>query len=103
MKKSQAFHRIAISHNELVPVILPGHIVEAKAGIRMSEGPLNHHRCLRRLAMGHIGMKYSLAAELIADSVETPRVASFDGLVLFPTATRSFLMLMVALGLNIPA
>ena len=43
------------------------------------------------IAMGHIGMKYSLASrELIADSVETLAQAhQLDGLVLIRTATRS--------------
>ncbi len=44
------------------------------------------------LAMGHAGMKYSLASrELIADSVEIMATAHpFDGMVLVPIATRSF-------------
>ena len=43
------------------------------------------------IAMGHVGMKYSLASrELICDSVETMLMAhQLDGLVLVPTATRS--------------
>ena len=43
------------------------------------------------IAMGHVGMKYSLASrELICDSVETMFMAhQFDGCVLVPTVTRS--------------
>ena len=57
------------------------------------------------IAMGHIGMKYSLASrELIADSVETMANAhQFDGLVLVPNCDKIVPgMLMGALRLNIP-
>jgi dihydroxy-acid dehydratase len=102
---------IANSANELVP----GHIhldriVEAvKAGIRMSGGtPLEFSTIgvCDGLAMGHIGMKYSLASrELIADSVEIMAVAHpFDGIVLVPNCDKVVPgMLMAALRLNIPA
>jgi len=102
---------IANSANELVP----GHIhldliVSAvKAGIRMAGGaPLEFSTIgvCDGLAMGHIGMKYSLASrELIADSVEIMSVAHpFDGLVLVPNCDKVVPgMLMAALRLNIPA
>ena len=57
------------------------------------------------IAMGHIGMKYSLASrELIADSVETMANAhQFDGLVLVPNCDKIVPgMLMGALRINIP-
>ena len=43
-----------------------------------------------RIAMGHVGMKYSLASrELIADCVESMCEAhQFDAIVCIPTATR---------------
>lgn len=42
------------------------------------------------IAMGHIGMKYSLPSrELIADSVETMAFAhAFDGMVLIPNCDK---------------
>ncbi|MEW6349169.1 MAG: dihydroxy-acid dehydratase [Thermodesulfobacteriota bacterium] len=102
---------IANSANELVP----GHIhldliVEAvKAGIRTAGGtPLEFSTIgvCDGLAMGHEGMKYSLASrELIADSVEIMAMAHpFDGLVLVPNCDKIVPgMLMAALRLNIPA
>lgn len=102
---------IANSANELVP----GHIHldlivgAVKAGIRMAGGtPLEFSTIgvCDGLAMGHIGMKYSLASrELIADSVEIMSVAHpFDGLVLVPNCDKVVPgMLMAALRLNIPS
>ncbi|MBI4963440.1 MAG: dihydroxy-acid dehydratase [Desulfomonile tiedjei] len=102
---------IANSANELVP----GHIHldlivgAVKAGIRMAGGtPLEFSTIgvCDGLAMGHMGMKYSLASrELIADSVEIMSVAHpFDGLVLVPNCDKVVPgMLMAALRLNIPA
>jgi dihydroxy-acid dehydratase len=102
---------IANSANELVP----GHIHldlivgAVKAGIRMAGGtPLEFSTIgvCDGLAMGHVGMKYSLASrELIADSVEIMSVAHpFDGLVLVPNCDKVVPgMLMAALRLNIPA
>ena len=58
------------------------------------------------IAMGHIGMKYSLASrELIADSVETMATAhQFDGLVLVPNCDKIVPgMVMAAVRMNIPA
>jgi dihydroxy-acid dehydratase len=57
------------------------------------------------IAMGHEGMKYSLASrELIADSIESMAMAhSFDGLVLIPNCDKIVPgMLMAAARLNIP-
>ena len=58
------------------------------------------------IAMGHIGMKYSLASrELIADSCESMALAhGFDGMVLIPNCDKIVPgMLMAARRLNLPA
>ena len=58
------------------------------------------------IAMGHIGMKYSLASrELIADSTETMVMAhQFDGAVLVPNCDKIVPgMVMAAVRMNIPA
>ena len=58
------------------------------------------------IAMGHVGMKYSLASrELICDSVETMFMAhQFDGMVLVPNCDKIVPgMLMAAARLNIPS
>lgn len=95
--------------------IVPGHlhldkISEAvKAGIRMAGGTpimVPSIGVCDGIAMGHIGMKYSLASrELIADSVETKANAhGFDGLVLVPNCDKIVPgMLMGALRVNLPA
>lgn len=102
---------IANSANEIVP----GHvhldtIVEAvKAGIRMAGGtPIEFSTIgvCDGIAMGHKGMKYSLASrELIADSVEVMAQAHpFDGMVLVPNCDKIVPgMLMAMLRLNIPS
>ncbi len=57
------------------------------------------------IAMGHIGMKYSLASrELIADAVETMVAAHwFDGMICIPNCDKIVPgMLMAAMRLNIP-
>ncbi|MGC8781132.1 MAG: dihydroxy-acid dehydratase [Anaerolineae bacterium] len=57
------------------------------------------------IAMGHVGMKYSLPSrELIADSVETMVAAHhFDGLICIPNCDKIVPgMLMAAMRLNIP-
>lgn len=94
--------------------IVPGHmhldkITEAvKAGIRMAGGTpimVPSIGVCDGIAMGHIGMKYSLASrELIADSVETmARAHGFDGLVLVPNCDKIVPgMLMGALRVNVP-
>ena len=58
------------------------------------------------IAMGHTGMKYSLASrELIADSIEAVAMASgFDALILIPNCDKVVPgMLMAAARLNIPS
>lgn len=95
--------------------IVPGHsqldkVAEAvKAGVRMAGGTpilMPSIGVCDGIAMGHIGMKYSLASrELIADSVETMAMAHcFDGLVLVPNCDKIVPgMLMGAARINIPA
>ena len=58
------------------------------------------------IAMGHVGMKYSLASrELICDSVETMMEAhQFDGMVLVPNCDKIVPgMVMAAVRMNVPA
>lgn len=95
--------------------IVPGHmnldkIAEAvKAGVRMAGGTpvlIPSIGVCDGIAMGHIGMKYSLASrELICDSVETMAMAhQLDGLVLVPNCDKIVPgMVMAAVRLNIPA
>ncbi|HOQ16029.1 MAG TPA: dihydroxy-acid dehydratase [Defluviitaleaceae bacterium] len=95
--------------------IIPGHmhlntIAEAvKAGVRMAGGTPVEVPAIGvcdGIAMGHIGMHYSLASrELIADSIETLAMAhSFDALVLIPNCDKIVpAMLMAAARINIPA
>ncbi|MBQ9931894.1 MAG: dihydroxy-acid dehydratase [Firmicutes bacterium] len=102
---------VVSAHSEIVP----GHIhldkvAEAvKAGIRMAGGTpilVPSIGVCDGIAMGHIGMKYSLASrELIADSVETMAMAhAFDGLVLIPNCDKIVPgMIMAAVRMNIPA
>ncbi len=99
------------SYNE----IIPGHVhlrtitEDVKAGIRLAGGTPVEFPAIGvcdGIAMGHTGMKYSLASrELIADSVEVMAMAHpFDGLVLVPNCDKIIPgMLMAALRLNIPA
>ena len=98
------------SYNE----IIPGHahlnkLAEAvKAGVYMAGGTpfeANTIGVCDGIAMGHTGMKYSLASrELIADSVETVVQAhSFDALVLMPSCDKIVPgMVMAAARLGIP-
>lgn len=95
--------------------IIPGHvnldkIVEGvKKGVLMSGGtPLVFPTIgvCDGIAMGHEGMKYSLATrELIADTIECMTKAhAFDALVLIPNCDKIVPgMAMAALRLNIPA
>ena len=95
--------------------IVPGHmhldkVAEAvKAGVRMAGGTPIEVPAIGvcdGIAMGHIGMKYSLASrELIADSVETMTMAhAFDGLVLVPNCDKIVPgMIMAAVRMNVPA
>lgn len=102
---------IANSANE----IIPGHIhldkiVEAvKAGIRVAGGTPIEFGVIGvcdGIAMGHEGMKYSLASrELIADSIESMVLAhAFDGVVFVPNCDKIVPgMLMAAGRLNLPS
>lgn len=102
---------VVSAHSEIVP----GHfhldkIAEAvKAGVRMAGGTPIEVPAIGvcdGIAMGHIGMKYSLASrELIADSVETMAMAhQFDGLVLIPNCDKIVPgMVMAAVRMDIPA
>ena len=95
--------------------IVPGHmhldkVAEAvKAGVRMAGGTPIEVPAIGvcdGIAMGHVGMKYSLASrELIADSVETMTMAhQFDGLVLVPNCDKIVPgMIMAAVRMNVPA
>ena len=94
--------------------IIPGHvhvnrIVDAvKAGIRLAGGtPLDFGviGVCDGIAMGHKGMKYSLASrELIADSIEIMATAHpFDAIVMVPNCDKIVpAMLMAAARINIP-
>ena len=102
---------VVSAHSEIVP----GHfnldkITEAvKAGVRMAGGipiMIPAIGVCDGIAMGHAGMKYSLASrELIADSVETMTMAhALDGLVLVPNCDKIVPgMVMAAVRMNIPA
>ena len=95
--------------------VIPGHmglkeITEAaKLGVAAAGGTPMEFPAIGvcdGIAMGHTGMKYSLASrELIADSIEAVAMASgFDGLVLIPNCDKVVPgMLMAAARLNIPA
>ena len=106
----QPFVGVVSSFTEIVP----GHmhlrqITDAvKAGVRMAGGTpfeANTIAVCDGIAMGHMGMKYSLASrELIADSVETVALAhAFDALVLIPSCDKVVPgMVMAAARLNMP-
>jgi dihydroxy-acid dehydratase len=94
--------------------IIPGHVHLQEFGrivkeeIRKAGGvpfEFNTIGICDGIAMGHVGMKYSLASrELIADSVESMVMAHpFDGLVLIPNCDKIVPgMLMGAMRVNIP-
>ena len=94
--------------------VIPGHIYlnviadAAKTGIRMAGGTPMEFPVIGvcdGIAMGHEGMKYSLASrELIADSIEVMAMAHpFDGLVLIPNCDKIIPgMLMAAGRLDLP-
>lgn len=98
------------SFNEIVP----GHmhlrqLADAvKAGIRAAGGTPIEFPAIAvcdGIAMGHIGMKYSLVTrDLIADSTEAMAIAhQFDGLVMIPNCDKNVPgLLMAAARLNIP-
>ncbi|MCI9161886.1 MAG: dihydroxy-acid dehydratase [Lachnospiraceae bacterium] len=101
---------VVSSYNEIVP----GHmnldkIVEAvKQGVAMAGGTPIVFPAIAvcdGIAMGHIGMKYSLVTrDLIADSTECMALAhQFDGLVMVPNCDKNVPgLLMAAARLNIP-
>ena len=101
---------VVSSYNEIVP----GHmnidkIAEAvKAGIRAAGGTPIVFPAIAvcdGIAMGHVGMKYSLVTrDLIADSTEAMVMAhQFDGLVMIPNCDKNVPgLLMAAARLNIP-
>ncbi len=101
---------IVSSYNEIVP----GHmnldkIVDAvKMGVAMAGGTPIVFPAIAvcdGIAMGHIGMKYSLVTrDLIADSTEAMALAhGFDALVMVPNCDKNVPgLLMVAARLNIP-
>jgi len=101
---------IVSSYNEIVP----GHmnldkIVDAvKIGVAMAGGTPIVFPAIAvcdGIAMGHQGMKYSLASrELIADSTEIMATAhAFDGLVMVPNCDKNVPgLLMAAARVNIP-
>ena len=101
---------VVSSYNEIVP----GHmnldkIAEAvKAGIRAAGGTPVMFPAIAvcdGIAMGHVGMKYSLVTrDLIADSTEAMVMAhQFDGLVMIPNCDKNVPgLLMAAARLNIP-
>ncbi len=111
-KEEQARPLIGIvsSHNEIVP----GHmnldkIAEAvKLGVAMAGGTPIMFPAIAvcdGIAMGHVGMKYSLITrDLIADSTEAMVMAhGFDGLVMIPNCDKNVPgLLMAAARLNIP-
>ena len=111
-KEEQARPLIGIvsSHNEIVP----GHmnldkIAEAvKLGVAMAGGTPIMFPAIAvcdGIAMGHVGMKYSLITrDLIADSTEAMVMAhGFDGLVRIPNCDKNVPgLLMAAARLNIP-
>lgn len=94
--------------------IVPGHMYldkvseSVKTGILMNGGTpitIPSIGVCDGIAMGHIGMKYSLPSrELIADSVETMAIAhGLDALVLVPNCDKIVPgMIMGALRLNLP-
>ncbi len=98
------------SYNEIVP----GHmnldkICEAvKAGVRAAGGTPIEFPAIAvcdGIAMGHIGMKYSLVTrQLIADSTECMAIAhAFDALVMIPNCDKNVPgLLMAAARVNVP-
>ena len=101
---------IVCSYNEIVP----GHmnldkIAQAvKMGVAMAGGTPVMFPAIAvcdGIAMGHIGMKYSLVTrDLIADSTEAMATAhQFDALVMIPNCDKNVPgLLMAAAGVNVP-
>jgi dihydroxy-acid dehydratase len=107
---NKPFIAIANSYTD----IIPGHVhlqefgEVVRAAVRAAGGvPFMFHTIGvdDGIAMGHVGMKYSLASrELIADSVETMVSAHwFDGMICIPNCDKIVPgMLMAAMRLNVP-
>ncbi len=101
---------IANSYNTIVPghVHLQSIVAAVKAGIYMAGGTPVEFNVIGvddGIAMGHLGMHYSLPSrELIADSVETMVNAHpVDGLVILPACDKIVPgMMMAAARVNIP-
>ncbi len=101
---------VVCSYNEIVP----GHmnldkIADAvKAGVRMAGGTPIAFPAIAvcdGIAMGHIGMKYSLVTrDLICDSTEAMAIAhQFDALVMIPNCDKNVPgLLMAAARINVP-
>ena len=101
---------VVCSYNEIVP----GHmnldkIADAvKAGVRMAGGTPVEFPAIAvcdGIAMGHIGMKYSLVTrDLICDSTEAMAIAhQFDALVMIPNCDKNVPgLLMAAARINVP-
>ncbi len=101
---------IVSSFNEIVP----GHMnidkiaAAVKQGVAMAGGTPIVFPCIAvcdGIAMGHVGMKYSLATrDLIADSTECMAIAhQFDALVMIPNCDKVVPgLLMAAARINIP-
>ena len=101
---------VVSSYNEIVP----GHMHLDKisqavmAGVRAAGGTPIQFPAIAvcdGIAMGHIGMKYSLVTrDLIADSTEAMAIAhQFDGLVMVPNCDKNVPgLLMAAARINVP-
>ncbi len=107
---NKPFIAIANSYTDIIPghVHLQGFGEIVRQAVREAGGvPFMFHTIGvdDGIAMGHVGMKYSLASrELIADSVETMVAAHwFDGLICITNCDKIIPgMLMAAVRLNIP-
>lgn len=112
--KDEDFHKPFIAVVNSYVDIIPGHVhlqkfgqIVKKAIIDAGGVPFEFNTIgiCDGIAMGHVGMKYSLPSrELIADSVETMiRAHCFDGMVCIPNCDKIIPgMLMASLRLNIP-
>jgi dihydroxy-acid dehydratase len=107
---NKPFIAIANSYTDIIPghVHLQGFGEVVREAVRAAGGvPFMFHTIGvdDGIAMGHVGMKYSLASrELIADSVETMVAAHwFDGMICITNCDKIIPgMLMAAMRLNVP-
>ncbi|MFA5292937.1 MAG: dihydroxy-acid dehydratase [Phycisphaerae bacterium] len=107
---NKPFIGIANSFCEVVPGHIHLNIVaqKVKAAVRAAGGipfEFNTIAICDGIAMGHTGMKYSLASrEIIADSVESMvRAHCFDGLICIPNCDKVIPgMLMASVRVNVP-